>query len=131
MRDGALVTAGIHSIRCSLSRSLRDGYRAASERGSIRKSLIAETGIDDRPLRVPDLRSARNASAVGSSRPLQPEGRLIRRGTQNRRGDWWHWGITEAVGLNTKWRITRHARDKLHHRLSFVFPNPSFEMALG
>jgi hypothetical protein len=33
--------------------------------------------------------------------------------------------------LKTKWRIKRNARDKLHHRLSFVSPNPPCEMALA
>jgi hypothetical protein len=33
--------------------------------------------------------------------------------------------------LKTKWRIKRNVRDKLHHRLSFVSPNPSREMALA
>jgi hypothetical protein len=43
-------------------------------------------------------------------------------------------GIGESqrrTDLKTKWRIKRDAQDKLHHRSSFVLPNPSCEMALA
>jgi hypothetical protein len=38
---------------------------------------------------------------------------------------------TGGGGFETKWLINRVTRDKLHHRLSCVSLNPSWEMALA